>query len=230
MEHEKMENRLFTKDFTLVVIGQIISLFGNAVVRFALPLYLLNQTGSSALYGTVMACAFIPMIILSPVGGMIADRVNKRNIMVALDFTTAGLILAFMVLQGKVNLVFLLALTLMLLYGIAGAYQPAVQASIPALVQQEEFMRANAVINVVSSFASLLGPVLGGVLYSFYGLLPILEVGLVCFVLSAVMEIFIRIPFKKQETEGVSGRSCGRIFGRVFTLSAGKSRRSARDL
>ena len=137
--------------------------------------------------------------------------------MVALDFTTAGLILAFMVLQGKVNLVFLLALTLMLLYGIAGAYQPAVQASIPALVQQEEFMRANAVINVVSSFASLLGPVLGGVLYSLYGLLPILEVGLVCFVLSAVMEIFIRIPFKKQET-------AGRIFGRVFTLSAGKSR------
>ena len=202
MEHEKMENRLFTKDFTLVVIGQIISLFGNAVVRFALPLYLLNQTGSSALYGTVMACAFIPMIILSPVGGMIADRVNKRNIMVALDFTTAGLILAFMVLQGKVNLVFLLALTLMLLYGIAGAYQPAVQASIPALVQQEEFMRANAVINVVSSFASLLGPVLGGVLYSLYGLLPILEVGLVCFVLSAVMEIFIRIPFEKQETAG----------------------------
>lgn len=202
MEHEKMENRLFTKDFTLVVIGQIISLFGNAVVRFALPLYLLNQTGSSALYGTVMACAFIPMIILSPVGGMIADRVNKRNIMVALDFTTAGLILAFMVLQGKVNLVFLLALTLMLLYGIAGAYQPAVQASIPALVQPEEFMRANAVINVVSSFASLLGPVLGGVLYSLYGLLPILEVGLVCFVLSAVMEIFIRIPFEKQETAG----------------------------
>ena len=85
-----------TKDFTLVVIGQIISLFGNAVVRFALPLYLLNQTGSSALYGTVMACAFIPMIILSPVGGMIADRVNKRNIMVALDFTTAGLILVIM--------------------------------------------------------------------------------------------------------------------------------------
>ena len=54
---------------------------------------------------------------------------------------------------GMGILVFLLALTLMLLYGIAGAYQPAVQASIPALVQQEEFMRANAVINVVSSFA-----------------------------------------------------------------------------
>ncbi len=202
MEHGKMESKLFTKDFTLVVIGQIISLFGNAVVRFALPLYLLNQTGSSALYGTVMACAFIPMILLSPVGGMIADRVNKRNIMVALDFITAGLILGFLLLQGRVNLVFLLALTLMLLFGIAGAYQPAVQASIPALVGQEHYMQANAVINIVSSFASLLGPVFGGILYSIYGLLPILEVGMVCFVLSAVMEIFIRIPYEKQETSG----------------------------
>lgn len=73
-----MKQKLFSKDFTLVIIGQIISLFGNAAVRFALPLYLLNYTGSSALYGTVTACAFVPAILLSPVGGMIADRVNKK--------------------------------------------------------------------------------------------------------------------------------------------------------
>ena len=66
-----MEQKLFTKDFTLVVIGQIISLFGNATIRFALPLYLLNLTGSSALYGTVMAFAFIPTILLSPIGGIV---------------------------------------------------------------------------------------------------------------------------------------------------------------
>ena len=59
-----MNQKLFSKDFTLVVIGQIISLFGNATIRFALPLYLLNLTGSSALYGTVTACAFIPAILL----------------------------------------------------------------------------------------------------------------------------------------------------------------------
>ena len=84
-----MKQKLFSKDFTLVVIGQIISLFGNAALRFALPLYLLNKTGSSALYGAVTACAFLPMVLLSPVGGIVADRVNKRNIMVALDFLTA---------------------------------------------------------------------------------------------------------------------------------------------
>ena len=197
-----MENKLFTRDFTLVVIGQIISLFGNAAIRFALPLYLLNQTGSSTLYGTVMACAFIPAILLSPVGGLIADRVNKRNIMVILDFSTAGVILLFLLLMDHVSLVLLLTIVLMLLYGIAGAYQPAVQASIPALVSQDGVMRANAVINVISSFASLLGPVLGGILYSAYGLLAVLEISIASFAASAVMEIFIRIPYRKQESAG----------------------------
>jgi len=197
-----MNQKLFSKDFTLVVIGQIISLFGNATIRFALPLYLLNLTGSSALYGTVTACAFIPAILLSPIGGIVADRVNKRNVMVILDFFTAAIILAFSLLMNGVNLILLLTVTLMLLYGIAGAYQPSVQASIPALVTQENFMAANSIINTIISFASLIGPVLGGVLYSAYGLKPILWICMICFILSAVMEIFIKIPFQKQTSDG----------------------------
>ncbi|MCI9052433.1 MAG: MFS transporter [Lachnospiraceae bacterium] len=193
-----MDQKLFSKDFMLVIIGQIISLFGNATIRFALPLYLLNLTGSSALYGTVTACAFIPAILLSPIGGIVADRINKRNIMVILDFFTATVILAFSLLINEVNLILLLTITLMLLYGIASAYQPSVQASIPALVNQDNFMVANSIINTISSFASLIGPVLGGVLYSAYGLNPILWVCVVCFIISAIMEIFIKIPFQKQ--------------------------------
>ncbi len=197
-----MEQKLFTRDFTLVVIGQVISLFGNAAIRFALPLYLLNQTGSSALYGAVTACAFLPAILLSPVGGIIADRVNKRNIMVVLDFFTAGLIAVFSLLLGGVNLVLLITAALMILYGIAGAYQPSVQASIPALVSRENFLAANSVVNIINSFSALLGPVLGGVLYSMYGLKSVLWVCIVCFFLSAVMELFIRIPFTRREMTG----------------------------
>lgn len=210
-----MNQKLFSKDFTLVVIGQIISLFGNAGVRFVLPLYLLNQTGSSALYGTVTACAFIPAILLSPIGGIVADRVNKRNIMVILDFVTAGVVVAFSVLMGGVNLILLMTVTLMILYGIAGAYQPSVQASVPALVGKEHFMAANSVINTISSFASLLGPVLGGMLYSAYGLQPVLWICSACFFLSAVMELFIKIPFVRQE----SGSSIAEIVKSDFTES-----------
>lgn len=197
-----MKKGVFSKDFTLVVIGQVISLFGNATVRFALPLYLLNQTGSAAVYGTVTACAFIPAVLLSPVGGIVADRVNKRNVMVILDFFTGCLILVCSLLLGKMNLIVLLAATLMLLYGIAGAYQPSVQASIPVLVDRERIMEANSIVNAVNSLANLTGPVIGGILYSAYGLGAVLWICIVCFFASAVMEVFIHIPFVRQASRG----------------------------
>ena len=192
---------LFQKDFTLVVIGQIISLFGNAILRFALPLYLLRETGSPSLFGAVTACSFIPMIIFSLFGGVLADRVNKRNIMVILDFGTAAIIAVFYLIHGILPIVPIMIVCLMLLYSISGAYQPAVQASIPALLENEQIMRGNAVINMVNTLASLLGPIIGGILFGAWGLVPILLVSTACFLSSAVMEIFIHILFKKRKSE-----------------------------
>ena len=193
---------LFRRDFTLVVLGQIISLFGNAILRFALPLYLLRQTESPALFGAVGAAAFIPAVLCAPIGGVVADRVNKRNIMVVLDFSTAGLILLFTLLLDRAPLVPLMVASLMLLYGIAGAYQPSVQASIPLLARPEQLTSANAVINMVGTLSGLLGPVVGGVLFGAFGLRPILWVGMACFFLSAVMELFIRIPHSPRAAAG----------------------------
>lgn len=193
---------LFRRDFILVVTGQVISLFGSAILRFALPLYLLRQSGSPALFGAVGAAAFVPAVLCAPLGGVVADRVNKRNIMVILDFSTAGLVLAFTLLLDRAPLVPLMAACLMLLYGIAGAYQPAVQASIPLLAQAEQLTSANAVINMVGTLSGLLGPVIGGVLFGAFGIRPILWVGILCFFLSAVMELFIRIPHCPQAAAG----------------------------
>lgn len=196
------KQKAFSKDFKLVAAGQIISIFGNQIVRYALPLYLLNQTGSAALFGSILAVAFLPMLLLYPVGGIIADRFNKRNIMVILDFSTSVLIFLFYILSGNVDLVSLLAVTMIILYGIQGAYQPAVQASIPLLVQLEHLMQGNSIINTITSLASMAGPVIGGILFSVVGLTPILYVSIGCFLFSAVMELFIRIPFEKRETTG----------------------------
>lgn len=193
---------IYSKDFILVAIGQIISIFGNQILRYALPLYLLNQTGSAALFGTILAISFIPMILLYPIGGIIADRVNKRNIMVILDFGTAFLILLFYILAGKMDIIPLMAITMIILYGIQGAYQPAVKASVPALVGPEHMMKANSVVDMINSVASMAGPVIGGLLFSVFGLTPILYVSMGCFFVSAVMEIFIHIPFEKRQTNG----------------------------
>ncbi|MDI3311457.1 MAG: MFS transporter [Thermoanaerobacterium sp.] len=190
---------MYKKDFIFLVIGQIISIFGNQILRYALPLYLLNQTGSSVLFGTILACSFIPMLLLFPIGGIIADRVNKRSIMVILDFSTAMLISLFYLLVGKIDIVLLMAITMIILYGIQGAYQPAVKASVPMLVESEYIMKANSVVDMISSVASMVGPVIGGLLFYILGLAPILYASIGCFFAAAVMEIFIHIPFKKKE-------------------------------
>ena len=215
--------RLFRRDFTLVVIGQIISLFGNAVLRFALPLHLLRETGSSALFGAVTACSFVPMVVFSLLGGVIADRVNKRNIMVLLDACTALLIAVFYLALGRVPLVPLMSAVLMLLYGIAGAYQPAVQASIPLLAGPRALLRGNAVINMVGTLSGLLGPVAGGVLFGAFGLRPILILSAVCFALSAVMEVFIRIPHtRRRKSAGLLAAAAGDLRESFRFISAEK--------
>ena len=196
-----MNHKLLGKDFALVVAGQIVSLFGNAILRFSLPLFLLRETGSSALFGAVTACSLLPMIVLSLLGGVLADRVNKRNIMVILDFSTAGIIAGFSILMGTAPAIPLFIVTLMLLYGISGTYQPAVQASIPALVAKDHILTASAIVNQIGSMANFIGPVIGGWIYGLWGLEPILEISVGCFALSAVMEIFIKIPFVKRPRE-----------------------------
>lgn len=198
-----MENKIkfLNKNFVLMIIGQIISLFGNSILRFALPLYLLDKTGSAALFGIVSACSFIPMIILTPFGGIIADRVNKKYIMVFLDFSTAILISIFTICMGKTNLVFLIIITLMILYGIQGAYQPSVQASLPFLMEREDLLKGNAIINQVSSLANLIGPIIGGLLYGVYGLTPILIASIICFIIAVIIEMIMKIPYIKNETK-----------------------------
>lgn len=198
----KEQSKLFHKDFNLVVIGQIISLFGNAILRFALPLYILQESGSAALFGLVSASAFLPMIILSPIGGTIADRLNKQRIMVVLDFFTALIIMAFIISSGYFSVVPLVIVFLMLLYGIQGVYTPAVQASLPLLANGENIVRANAIVSLVTNLSGILGPAIGGMLFGKYGLYPILIVGFGCFVFSAVMELFIKIPHKRQVSYG----------------------------
>ncbi len=191
-----MSQKLFNRDFTLVAIGQLISLFGNAILRFALALYVLDATGSAAVFGSVTAIAVIPTILLSPFGGILSDRVNRRNIMVALDFATAALALGLSLLLSEENAVALITVTLLLLSVIQACYTPSVNSSVPLLQTEGNLVKANAVVSQVAMLANLIGPVLGGVLYGLFGAMPIILVSGVCFFLSAVLELFIHIPFQ----------------------------------
>lgn len=192
----------FTRDFTLMVIGQIISLFGNSILRFALSLYILDVSGSATLFGSILAITMIPMLILSPVGGSLADRVNRRNIMVTLDFLTAGVCILFRFCMGSDQMILMIGIVMVILAIIQSFYQPSVQSSIPLLVDDKHLMRANGIVVQVSALANLVGPILGGVLYGICNLQFIVMISAAAFFMSAIMEIFIRIPFIPQITKG----------------------------
>ena len=203
-------DRLFSRDFTLMVIGQIISLLGNAVLRFALPLQVLDATGSAAAFGGVLALSMVPVLLCSPLGGVLADRVPRQRIMWGLDFSTAALAAGYGLLFAGGHSVAAVGGMMVLLSAIQALYQPAVQASIPVLVAEEHLPAANGVVAQVQALSSLLGPVLGGVLYGWVGLAPIVWVGAACFFGSAVMELFLRIPFRRREDGGAPLAALGR--------------------
>lgn len=173
------------KSFYQVVLGQIISLFGNAALRFALPLYLLRQTGSAALYGAVTALAMLPSLVGMLAGGVLADRCHKAKLMAVLDFATAGITGITAAFLGYAPLVPLIIMAMGALYAIQGLYQPAVRASLPLLLKPEQLVRGNAVIQTVDTIDELLGPLLGSIFLEALGLRGLLLLCGGCFAASA---------------------------------------------
>jgi len=87
---------------------------------------------------------------------------------------------------------------LLALNAIQGAYIPAIQAAVPAIVAHEKLTSGNAVVGIVNSLANLAGPTVAAIFYARFGLYPILIFCAVCYVFTAVADLFIRIPYKKQ--------------------------------
>lgn len=191
-----MKNR----NFMILVIGQVISLFGSAIQRFSLSLYLLDRTGSAGLFATMLAISTLPYILFAPVAGVLVDRGNRRNIMVVLDLISSVFVggYAFLLMSGMEHISYI-AVLMFALSAIATIYQPAVTASIPMLVEEKELVRTNGIVQQVSSLANFLGPIFAGVLYGFWGIQVILILNAVSFFASAMMELYLKIPHQKRE-------------------------------
>lgn len=194
--------KTYNRNFILMIIGQIISLFGNAILRFSLSLYVLQVTGSASIFATILAMSIIPTILLSPFGGILADRVSRRSIMLGLDFVSSFLIFSFSMMSTQGFSMVLVAVLMISLSVIQAFYQPSVQASIPLLVKEEQLMQANGIVVQINALASLLGPILGGFLFSFLPFSLLLNISATAFFLSAILECIMRIPFQSVQAKG----------------------------
>lgn len=191
-----MKEKLFTKNFTLLVLGQVSSLFGNYIMRLALSMYVLELTGSAAVFAGLLSAATIPTILLSPFGGILADRADRRNIMVALDAMTGTAVLCAALLLSEQRALVVIGALLVLL-SVLGAFEtPTVQACIPSMLTGDNIIRGNAVVNQTASISYLTAPLLGGIFYSAFGIKPVMYASVLCFFVTALLECFIRLDYR----------------------------------
>ena len=197
-----MTEKLFTKNFTLLILGQLTSLFGNFILKLALSMYVLEATGSAAIFAGILSAATIPTILLSPLGGILADRADRRNIMVALDALTGVSVLCAALFLSKSNSIVIISILLIIL-SILGAFEtPTVQACIPTMLQGSNIMKGNAVVNQVASLSYFIAPMLGGILYTVLGLKPVMYASVICFFITALFECFIKLDYRRTQTKG----------------------------
>lgn len=197
-----MKQKLFMKNFVLLILGQLTSLFGNFILKLALSMYILEVTGSAAIFAGILSVATIPTIIFSPLGGILADRANRRNIMVVLDVLSCVSVLWAALYLTESNALMVIVILLVVL-SVLGAFEtPTVQACIPTMLQGDNIVKGNAVVNQVASLSYLVAPMLGGMFYAVFGLKPIMYASVVCFFATAIFECFIKLNYHPMQREG----------------------------
>lgn len=220
------KEKLFTRNFTLLILGQVSSLTGNYTLKFALSMYVLEQTGSASIFAGMLSAALLPTVLLSPFGGILADRANRKHIMVALDALSGLSVLAAGLLLPLGRELWVIGALLVLLSVLAAFESPTVQACVPQMVSQQNLVQGNAVVSQVSAVTSLVTPFLGSLFYTAFGIGPVFAAAVVCFWLTALLECMIHLEHQKlPRTAGI-----GAIVREDLAVSAHFLRREQPDI
>lgn len=220
------KEKLFTRNFTLLILGQVSSLTGNYTLKFALSMYVLEQTGSASIFAGMLSAALLPTVLLSPFGGILADRANRKHIMVALDALSGLSVLAAGLLLPLGRELWVIGALLVLLSVLAAFESPTVQACVPQMVSPQNLVQGNAVVSQISAVTSLATPFLGSLFYTAFGIGPVFAAAVVCFWLTALLECMIRLEYQKHpRTAGI-----GAIVREELAVSAHFLRREQPDI
>lgn len=220
------KEKLFTRNFTLLILGQVSSLTGNYTLKFALSMYVLEQTGSASIFAGMLSAALLPTVLLSPFGGILADRANRKHIMVALDALSGLSVLAAGLLLPLGRELWVIGALLVLLSVLAAFESPTVQACVPQMVSPQNLVQGNAVVSQVSAVTSLVTPFLGSLFYTAFGIGPVFAAAVVCFWLTALLECMIHLEHQKlPRTAGI-----GAIVREDLAVSAHFLRREQPDI
>ena len=186
------------KNIVYLMLGQIISVFGGAILRFALSLFVLDVTGRADIFATVLAVSSIP-VLFAPIGGAIADRFDRKILMVLMDVANAIIALLLFLVVGTSESILLIGILIFILAIVGSFDTPVVGASIPLLVEEDQLEKINGLSNGILQLSNVVAPILGGVFYGLLGAKMLIASSVFFFVAAAIIESFLKIPFEKRE-------------------------------
>jgi len=188
---------MLNRNFWLYAIGRWVSQAGWVIQDIAVPLYVLDKTGSGTIMSLFILVELIPRLVVNPIAGVIGDRYNRKKLMVWLDIARGALLFGVITF----NLLDIPSLlTVQVVMSIMGAFFSAgVSGMFPDLVKREELAQANSTLQSGGQIIRIAGPILGGVIYAFGGLRLAILINAASFFGSGLFEMLIEYQWESRK-------------------------------
>ncbi|AZJ20775.1 MFS transporter [Bacillus pretiosus] len=206
IENKKRNQEL--RNICLYSIAKTVSIFGTAMYSFALGLYVLQITGSALNFAITLILGTIPMIVLNPFAGVIADKVDKKKLVICMDLLSGYLLIAVYILSSYYGLnLFIIYTTTFLMTVFTTFFGIGLEAAKPNIVSKEKLMSINSISKIIDSVSLILGPMLGGIVFSVFNIKTFIIINGISFILSGIALLFIHFRlFEYNINEGNSKR------------------------
>ncbi len=193
------------KTFLILWFSQTVSELGTAMTDYALIIWVYEQKGTASSVTFLTLCIFLPTIFFRFIAGAVADRQNKKLVMLTADLVAASGTLIIFVLYSVSSLAVWHLYLINTLMSLMNSFQvPASFVATSLLVPEKHYTKASGLQGISGSAVSILAPALGSVLIAFGGIKTVLLIDLVTFGFAfVVLMFFIKIP----EPAGTEGKS-----------------------
>lgn len=203
--------------FTIIWLGQIISVLASAMSQFGLTIWMYEQTKSATALGLMQVFFITPFLLISPIAGVMVDRHNRKLMMMVSDLTAGLATILILIFQGLGILQFWHLYVASMIYGLGNAFQwPAYSAAISTMVPKEQYGRANGMMSLIEAGPQVFAPLLAGALLPLIGLTGILFIDVVTFSFAVGALLFVHIPQPERTVEGAQSQGSIRkeaVFG-----------------
>lgn len=200
-----------------LLVAQLCVYSTLSALCFACPLYLLDRSGSSTLYGAVAAIAFMPGVLATPAGGVLADREGHRSVLAALGIVLMIAAMLFVPMKRSLPLAAVVAVMLCVQYAVQSILKPILQIETLRMAGKEKVERSTALVSQTTMASNILGPVVGTAVYGCFGIDVLCAIAAVAFAMSSLL---FWAALKRNVPSGVAEDSSVRMACQSDFLSA----------